>query len=384
MGTGARKIIHVDMDAFYAAIEQRDRPELRGRPVVVGGRPDSRGVVCSASYEARAFGVRSAMGSFKAAKLCPQAVFVQPDFERYQAASRLIQAIFLDYTDLVEPLSLDEAYLDVTVNKLAEPSATRIAEIIRARIRAETGGLTASAGVAPNKFAAKAASDRNKPDGIFVVRPEHLAAFAAALPVGAVPGVGRVTGETCQRLGIVTAGDFLKHPPEQLERWFGSSARWFADVARGIDERPVCAERERKSVGAEETFARDLADPVEAGRRIASLSERVAQRLHGAGVRARTVTLKATYHDFTRVTRSRTLESATDQAAAISAVAVALLPLVAIDGRPVRLLGVSCSHLDDQPGRQEVLDFVDLAPPPLAPGGEGADLSGWSYVVSEY
>ncbi len=346
-----RKIIHVDMDAFYAAIEQRDRPELRGRPVIVGGRPDSRGVVCSASYEARAFGVSSAMGCFKAARLCPDAAFVEPDFPRYQAESKRIQAIFRDYTDLVEPLSLDEAYLDVTVNKVGETVATRIAETIRARIHAETG-LTASAGVAPNKLAAKVASDRNKPDGLCVVHPSTVHAFIAGLPIESIPGIGPVTAARCRRLGIVVAADFLRHDEAELRRLFGSSADWFRSAAQGIDERPVRVGQERRSIGAEETFARDISDLAEACARLDAVAVRVAERLQRARCRTRTVTLKVRYADFNRITRSRSVSEPIDDAPTIGAIARELTAATAIGRTPVRLLGISCSHIDDTPRRQ--------------------------------
>jgi DNA polymerase-4 len=350
-----RKIIHVDMDAFYASIEQRDRPELRGRPVIVGGRPDSRGVVCSASYEARAFGIRSAMASAKAGRLCPGAVFVHPDFARYQAESRRIHALFAEVTDLVEPLSLDEAYLDVTVNRLGEPLASRVAATLRERIHATTG-LTASAGVAPNKFAAKAASDRCKPDGLHVVHPNRLTAFLAALPVEAMPGVGPKTAARCREVGITLVGDFLRVDQDELSRLFGSAAHWFREAAAGNDDRPVQAHGAAVSIGAEETFARDLTTVEAALEQLPELAERVAERMARAGMTARTVTLKVRYEDFRRITRSRTLGHAVAGAPEILAVATALVPATDIGRTPVRLLGIALSHLDGSGCRQLTLD----------------------------
>jgi DNA polymerase-4 len=252
----ARKIIHVDMDAFYASVEQRDDPALRGRPVVVAWR-GNRSVVCAASYEARTFGVRSAMPAVRAERLCPQAVFVPPDFTRYKAVSRQVRGIFERYTDLVEPLSLDEAYLDVTANASGLPSATATAEAIRAAIREETA-LTASAGVAPNKFVAKIASDFRKPDGIFVVKPAQVEAFLAPLPVGRLPGVGKVMERKLADLGLHVIADLRSFPAEGLEQRFGRWGRRLHELAFGIDERAVVSERPTLQVSAEDTFETDL------------------------------------------------------------------------------------------------------------------------------
>ena len=252
-----RKIIHVDMDMFYAAVEMRDRPELRGKPLVVGGRPDSRSVATTASYEARKFGIHSGMSCAQARRLCPQCLFIPPDFKKYQQVSEQIHAIFREYTDLVESVSLDEAYLDVTRNKQNEPSATRLAREIKARIFAATG-LTASAGVAANMFVAKIASDARKPDGLCVVRPEQVMDFIRPLPVIKIPGIGRVTDARLQQLGIRTVADLEKKPLDFLESEFGKFGRYLFDIARGIDERPVTPWRERQSYGAEETFPRDI------------------------------------------------------------------------------------------------------------------------------
>ncbi|MCA8923593.1 MAG: DNA polymerase IV [Planctomycetes bacterium] len=341
-----RKIVHVDMDAFYASVEQRDRPELRGKPVIVGGQPDSRGVVCTASYEARQFGVRSAMPTAQAYRLCPHGVFLRPDFPRYKEASRTIQAIFREVTELVEPLSLDEAYLDVSQNHLDEPSATRVAAHLRARIREQTA-LTASAGVAPNKFLAKVASDLDKPDGLTVIPPERVPELLAGLPVRKLPGIGRVGAERCARHGIERVADFLRHDLEQLVRWFGSSGPRYLELARGVDERPVRPGRERKSVSIEDTFAEDVVARAEAAAILDTLAERLAERLRLAEARGRTVVLKVKYADFQQVTRSRTLSAPTRAHTTLSETALALLDQTEVGGRPVRLLGIGVSNLDE-------------------------------------
>ncbi len=304
----ARKIIHVDMDAFYASVEQRDDPALRGRPVVVAWR-GNRSVVCAASYEARRFGVRSAMPALRAERMCPQAVFVAPDFSRYKAVSRQVRAIFARYTDLVEPLSLDEAYLDVTANAAGLPSATATAQAIRAAIREETA-LTASAGVAPNKFVAKIASDHRKPDGLFVVRPERVQAFLAPLPVGRLPGVGKVMERKLEALGLREVGDLRGFPVEALERRFGRWGRRLHELAFGIDERPVVSERPTLQVSAEDTFERDLLlGEIEAHiRRMAAKAWEGYARERGQRPEriARTVVLKLKTADFHVLTRSLT------------------------------------------------------------------------------
>lgn len=296
-----RKIIHVDMDAFYASVEQRDDPSLRGRPVVVAWR-GARSVVCAASYEARRFGVRSAMPALRAERLCPDAVFVPPDFTRYKAVSRQVRQIMLEHTDRVEPLSLDEAYLDVTEARTGLPSATAVAEAIRARIRQDTG-LTASAGVAPNKFLAKIASDWNKPDGLFVVRPGKVLAFLQPLPVRKVPGVGKVTQARLEQLGIHTVGDLATHSAQELEHYFGRYGRRLYELARGIDEREVQTDAPLQQVSAETTFSQDVR--LEAlGEAIERMAQKVWDQSLKKGALGRTVVLKLKTDRFRILTRS--------------------------------------------------------------------------------
>jgi DNA polymerase-4 len=338
-----RKIIHVDMDAFFASVEQRDNPELRGRPVAVGG--GHRGVVAAASYEARVFGVRSAMPSVTARRRCPELVFVKPRFDAYRTVSEQVRAIFAEFTDLIEPLSLDEAYLDVSEDRLGLGSGRAIAEAIRARIRAETG-LTASAGVSYCKFIAKLASDHNKPDGITVIPPARGAAFVAALPVARFHGVGPKTAAKMERLGIRTGADLAAWSRNELEAHFGSSGDWYWKIARGIDERPVRESRVRKSVSAERTFDSDLTDPVE----LAGELERVAglawQRIERAGAVGRAVTLKVKLADFTVITRSRTLARMVTDEADFNAVGQALLAGAMPLPKGVRLLGLGLHALE--------------------------------------
>ena len=338
-----RKIIHIDMDAFFASVEQRDFPELRGRPVVVGGRPGKRGVVAAASYEARAFGIRSAMPSTQAYKRCPQAVFVVPRFEVYRTVSKQIRAVFLEYTDLVEPLSLDEAYLDVTENKAGNPSATLVANEIRSRILAETG-LTASAGVAPNKFLAKVASDINKPNGIFVIPPARVAAFIEKLPIGKFYGIGKATEKKMHELNIYTGAD-LKHREEiDLVRHFGKSGAFYYKIAHGIDERRVSPDRIRKSVGVETTFAEDLTTLAAMERTLADLARELARRLDKEDTAGKTVTLKLRFDNFVTITRSKTQPTFVAKAKPIFAIARAQLIACGAHERRVRLLGITVSN----------------------------------------
>ena len=361
--TEVRKIIHVDMDAFFAAVEQRDNPALRGRPVVVGGDPRGRGVVAACSYEARAFGVRSAMACARALRLCPEAVFVRPDRKKYQRVSAQIMAIFFRYTSLVEPLSLDEAFLDVTRNHPAIPSATWIAEAIRKEIRAQTG-LTASAGVSCNKFLAKVASDMEKPDGLTVIRPDQALAFIHRLPVGRFYGVGPVTEQRMHALGIRTGADLYRYSRRELVAVFGKAGEFFFDIARGIDRRPVRPHRERRSIGAETTLARDTDDLQQMISILSGLANRVGAVLERRRIGGRTLTLKVRYHDFTTVTRSRTPGILFLDAADIMAQVPGLLAATCAGRRAVRLLGITVGNLARIPAegvyRQLALPFVPL------------------------
>jgi len=339
-----RRIIHLDMDAFYASVEQRDDPALRGRPVAVGGAPGSRGVVAAASYEARAFGVRSAMPTARALRQCPDLVVVRPDFPRYREASQRVMAIMRQATPLVEPLSLDEAYLDVTENLWGEPLAMVVARRLKERIREELA-LTASAGVAPNKFLAKIASGWRKPDGLTVIAPARVEAFLQKLPVEALWGVGPVTARKLRAIGIERLVDVRAVDPAALAGAVGSLAGWLRQLAQGEDPRPVRPDRPRKSVSAETTFASDLDAPAAQAEAIRRLAEQVAASLAKRRLRARTVTIKVRYGDFTTVTRSHTEAAATADAGVIGSRALALLARTEAISRPVRLLGVGTHGL---------------------------------------
>jgi DNA polymerase IV len=338
-----RKIIHIDMDAFYASVEQRDPPELRGKPVAVGGSRE-RGVVAAASYEARRFGVRSAMPSVTAKRRCAALIFVKPRFDVYRAVSHQVRTILAEYTPLVEPLSLDEAYLDVTENLKGMPSATEIAEEIRARIRAETG-LTASAGVSYNKFLAKMASDERKPDGLFVITPRMGPAYVQALPVGNFHGIGPATCAKMERLGNGDGYDLKARALSFLQEHFGKAGPYYYALARGIDERPVCADRVRKSVGAETTFGADLFTLDEARAALEPLIDKVWSYCEGSAIRGRTVTLKAKYADFRQVTRRRTVEVPVASRAVLDELVSALLEPLFPVVKGIRLLGVTLSSL---------------------------------------
>src|SRR6266446_4603091 len=339
MPESPRRIIHVDMDAVYASVEQRDDPALRGRPVAVGGPAASRGVVMAASYEARAFGVRSAIPMARAVRLCPELVIVRPDFARYKAVSQQVMAILRSCTPLVEPLSLDEAYLDVTENLWGEPLATNIARRIKDRIRDELG-LTASAGVAPNKFLAKIASGWQKPDGLTVISPERVEPFLQQLPVDALWGVGPVTARKLRSRGIDRLTDVRGIDPQLLRETVGSLADWLRQLAHGIDDRPVVPNREVKSSGSENTYPEDLTDLDTIRGEIADMAGHAISWLSRKQLLARTVTIKVRYHDFTTITRSHTTQSTRDERD-IVARAVALLDRTAAGQRAVRLLGVS-------------------------------------------
>jgi DNA polymerase-4 len=339
-----RKIIHVDMDAFYASVEQRDNPELKGQPVAVGGQ--HRGVVAAASYEARKFGVRSAMPSVTAKRRCPEIVFVKPRFDVYRAVSNQIREIFAEYTDLIEPLSLDEAYLDVTEDRLGLGTARAIAEDIRRRIREETG-LTASAGVSYCKFIAKLASDHRKPDGLCVITPEKGPEFVASLPVARFHGVGPVTAKKMERLGILTGADLREWSVPALQAHFGSSAEWYWRICRGIDEREVKPDRPYKSVSAERTFDQDLSDP----ERLAAELDRIAGyawvRVERAEVVGRTVTLKVKFGDFTIITRSKSFASPVPDGQTFATTGQALLAALYPLPKGIRLLGLGLHNLTE-------------------------------------
>ena len=340
--TTVRKIVHVDMDAFYASVEQRDNPTLRGKPVVVAWR-GNRSVVCAASYEARRYGIRSAMPAVRAERLCPEAVFIPPDFVRYKAVSMAVREIFQRHTDVIEPLSLDEAYLDVTENKTQLPTATRVAKNIREQIREELN-LTASAGVAPNKFLAKIASDWKKPDGLFVIQPHQVQSFLLPLPVGRIPGVGRVTENRMNALGIATVGDLYVLDLPTLENHFGSYGVRLYQLSRGIDENPVVPNRVSKSISAEDTFPEDI-PLMDTEPQIRRLAEKVWKASRGNARAARTVVLKLKTKEFANLTRSFT--PATPPASCDELVAMALALRERVDAsrnQLFRLVGVGLSN----------------------------------------
>jgi DNA polymerase-4 len=341
-----RKIIHIDMDAFFASVEQRDDPELRGKPIAVGGS-EARGVVAAASYEARKFGVRSAMPSVTAKRKCPELIFVKHRFDVYKQVSQQIRAIFAEHTPLIEPLSLDEAYLDVTENLKGIASATEIAEQIRAAIRAETG-LTASAGISYNKFLAKLASDHRKPDGLFVITPKMGPAFIETLPVGRFHGVGPATTAKMNRLGIHTGLDLRARDLPFLLRTFGKAGRFYYWIARGIDERPVRANSIRKSVGAENTFSGDLTRFEPMREELLPLIGKVWRYCETSRCRGRTVVLKVKYADFQIITRSRTLPSPVASLAELEETSLDLLQQLMPVPKGIRLLGVTLSSLETE------------------------------------
>jgi DNA polymerase-4 len=363
---GTRKIIHVDMDAFYASVEQRNNPELKGKPVVVGGRPDSRGVVSTCSYEARVFGIHSAMPTSEAYRRCPHAVFIaNADFSEYQKVSTQVQEIFREVTDLIEPLSLDEAYLDVSDNKLNEPSATRLADWIRRRIL-ELTSLTASAGVSYNKSLAKIASDWNKPDGITVITPDMAESFITDLPVSRFWGVGPVTAGRMKELGIHTGGDLRSWPLWKLSDAFGKAGPWYYDLCRGIDNRKVESVRIRKSLGKERTFGEDIEDFDKLAEFLENLCLSVWEELEEKNLQGRTVTIKVKYGDFRQVTRSRSFLSAVQNQELFKQTILELLKETEAGSRPVRLVGASVSSFPREEMEDEVhqlsLDFKTETP----------------------
>jgi DNA polymerase IV len=347
-----RKIIHIDMDAFFASVEQRDNPELRSKPVAVGGSRE-RGVVAAASYEARMFGVRSAMPSVMAKRRCPDLIFVTPRFDVYKAASLQIREIFAEYTPIIEPLSLDEAYLDVTENLKGIASATEIAEDIRAKIRHETN-LTASAGVSYNKFLAKLASDHRKPDGLFVITPKMGPAFVENLPVAKFHGVGPATTAKMNRLAIETGLDLRARTLPFLQQHFGKFGAYYYWIARGVDERPVQSGRVRKSVGAENTFARDLHEFEPMREALEPIIAKIWRHCQATGIRGRTVTLKVKFADFQQITRSKSVGDAIDSLADLERLSVGLLESLLPTRKGVHLLGISLSSLTQATGRRQL------------------------------
>jgi DNA polymerase-4 len=352
-----RKIIHVDMDAFYASVEQLDNPALKGKPLAVGGG-ESRGVVAAASYEARKFGVRSAMSGYLAKKKCPELIFVKPRFERYREISGRIRNIFFEYTDLVEPLSLDEAYLDVTHNKKGNPSATMIAKEIRKRIFEETG-LTASAGISINKFIAKVASDYNKPNGQKTVNPDEVIEFLEALPIGKFYGVGKVTQEKMYQLGIFTGKDLKLKSEEYLSEHFGKSGSHYYNVVRGIHNSAVKPDRIAKSVGTEHTFFENLVSEVFMEEKLEQIAKELEKRLQKKKIAGKTVTLKLKYSDFTQQTRSKTLPYfISDKSLIFETVKELLYQEKPKDS--VRLLGISLSNLNTEAGEKKAIVAVQL------------------------
>lgn len=346
--TPLRKIVHVDMDAFYASVEQRDNPKLRGKPVVVAWR-GNRSVVCAASYEARRYGIRSAMPAVRAERRCPEAIFIPPDFVRYKAVSTAVREIFQRHTDLVEPLSLDEAYLDVTQNKMQLPTATRVAKMIREQIREELS-LTASAGVAPNKFLAKIASDWKKPNGLFVIQPHQVQSFLLLLPVGRIPGVGQVTESRMNALGIATVGDLYALDVSTLESHFGSYGLRLYQLSRGIDHNPVVPNRVSKSISAEDTFPEDIT-LTDTEPQIRRLAEKVWKSSHGNARTARTVVLKLKTKEFASLTRSLTPPIPPASCEELACIALALRERVDVGQNQLfRLVGVGLSNFQLEEG----------------------------------
>jgi DNA polymerase-4 len=347
------------MDAFYASVEQRDFPEYRGKPIVVGGSPEGRGVVATASYEARKFGIKSAMPSRQAQQLCPYVLFVRPRFDAYKAVSIAIREIFGRFTDLIEPLSLDEAYLDVTNDKLNIGSALEIAKMIKQAIKEELN-LSASAGVSSNKFVAKIASDMNKPDGLTFIGPSKIEAFMEALPVEKFFGVGKVTAKKMKSMHLHTGGDLKNLTEQALTTYFGKSGKFYYRIVRGIDERPVQPFRETKSLAAEDTFEHDLISIEEMHTELKKLSEKVAARLEAKELKGRTVTLKLKFSDFKQITRNLSLQEPIFMYEDIFKSATQLLEHVDLINKTVRLLGISISNFNELPLQQTMGDPYQL------------------------
>lgn len=341
------------MDAFFASVEQRDNPQLRGKPVAVGGS-GKRGVVAAASYEARAFGVYSAMSAKIARQKCPELIFVKPRFAAYKTVSLVIRAIFRDYTDLIEPLSLDEAFLDVTTNKKGIPSATLIAKEIKQRIKLQTG-LTASAGISINKFLAKIASDINKPDGLYVIPPNSVEAFIETLPIEKFFGVGKVTATKMKQMGLHTGLDLKKRSADELIKYFGKAGRYFFEVANGLDNRPVVPDRERKSLGAEHTYEEDYDDLTVLLTKLEILALEVGKRLHKSGKAGKTLTIKIKFADFTQITRSVTQTTPIADEEEIKQLAANLFTSTFTENMQIRLLGITISNFEQREPKEEQL-----------------------------
>ncbi len=346
-----RKIIHIDMDAFYASVEQRDFPEFRGKPLAVGGSPDGRGVVATASYEARKYGVKSAMSSRMALQLCPDLLFTYPRFDVYKQVSNHIRSIFLRYTDIIEPLSLDEAFLDVTEDKLGIGSALDIAREIKEAIRTELQ-LTASAGVSVNKFVAKIASDLQKPDGLTFIGPSKIVKFLEQLPVDKFFGVGKVTAKKMHQLGIFTGKDLKRFSEAEMIFHFGKSGKFFFHIVRGEDNRPVKPNRISKSIGAEDTFEKDLRELEDLKTEVIKLSAKVFNRLDKSGRKGKTITLKVKFADFTQITRSKTMLDYFGSQQEIEHLALELLENLDLQEIKIRLLGVTVSNFQTDEGDQ--------------------------------
>ena len=354
-----RKIIHVDMDAFFASVEQRDFPAYQGQPLIVGGDPQNRGVVAACSYEARKFGIRSAMSAAKAQQLCPEAIFVKPRFEAYREASSIIQAIFLQYTDLVEPLSLDEAYLDVTGSTLFSGSATLIAKAIKEQVKQETG-LTASAGISYNKFLAKIASDMDKPNGLFVVLPSAAEALLESLAIRKFHGIGKATEQKMKALGIECGYDLKQWSQSRLQKYFGRMGVYYYGIVRGEDERQVHNNRTRKSIGAETTFNTDLVATEDMLARLQLLAEKVVGILQKKKLAAKTITLKVKFDNFQQVTRSHSEQDVFHSIDVILRRLPQLLDKTEAGSRRVRLLGVSVSNLSSLDGQDQKPEQINL------------------------
>ena len=350
-----RKIIHVDMDAFFASVEQKDHPELKGKAIAVGGSA-ARGVVAAASYEARKFGVKSAMPSITAKKLCPELIFVKPRFDRYKEISDQIRGIFNEYTHLVEPLSLDEAYLDVTNNLVNNPSATLIAEEIRFKIKNQLN-LNASAGVSYNKFLAKIASDVNKPNGIFVIEPHQAQSFIEKLPIHKFYGIGKVTAKKMQKIGIHYGADLQKLSEIELINKFGKAGKYYFNVVRGIDERTVNPNRIRKSIGAERTFEKNLSESTDIYKELKRICEILIQRINANNVEFKTINLKIKYADFTVASRALTLNNYTKNTENLFIQTKNLYSNANLNHKPIRLIGVSVSNLKQKGQKIEQLQF---------------------------